>query len=399
MTSAPRLAALTGNQRRLSDALRGLGPSTRADLAAATGLSRATISTTLGDLFELGLVVEPGGTTPAGPTGGRPASVVQLAPRAGVAVGIDIGRSHLNVAVADLAHQVLAERGGKLEPAEEHSASLMLDRAAALVQQVLSSTDHTLADIVGVGLGLPAPVVASTGMIGATNILPQWSGLRPAQEFTKRLNVPVCVENDANLGALAEHLWGAGRSSKSLVYLKLATGIGGGLVIDGRLFRGVSGTAGEIGHLSLDSHGDVCRCGNRGCLELTAGGTALVEVLRRTHPEVTTLSDLVRLAVAGDAPCRRLIADAGTHLGVALGGLLNLMNPDMIVVGGELGRAGDVLLDPLRHALSRSAVASAVDAVTVATGTLGDRAEVLGAVALVLREGDRLTVPRPGQPV
>jgi predicted NBD/HSP70 family sugar kinase len=167
------------------------------------------------------------------------------------------------------------------------------------------------------------------------------------------------------------------------------------MVIDGRLFRGVSGTAGEIGHLSLDAHGDVCRCGNRGCLELTAGGAALVDVLRRTHPEVKTLSDLVRLAVAGDAPCRRLIADAGTHLGVALGGLLNLMNPDKIIVGGELGRAGDVLLDPLRHALSRSAVASAVDAVSVCQGTLGDRAEVLGAVALVLREGERMTVPTP----
>jgi len=116
----------------------------------------------------------------------------------------------------------------------------------------------------------------------------------------------------------------------------------------------------------------------------------LVEVLRRTHPEVQTLPDLVRLAVAGDAPCRRLVADAGSHLGVALGGLVNLVNPDLVVVGGELGHAGDVLLDPLRHALSRSAVPSAVDAVTVVQGVLGDRAEVLGAVALVLREGDRL---------
>jgi predicted NBD/HSP70 family sugar kinase len=165
------------------------------------------------------------------------------------------------------------------------------------------------------------------------------------------------------------------------------------MVLDGRVFRGVSGTAGEIGHLSLDAHGDVCRCGNRGCLELTGGGTAMIEVLRRTNPDVRSLSDLVRLALAGDAPCRRLVADAGTHLGVALGGLLNLMNPDRIVVGGELGRAGDLLLDPLRHALSRSAVPSAVDDVTVSQGTLGDRAEVLGAVAIVLRESDRLTIP------
>ena len=393
MTSVPRLSSLVGNQRRLTEALRVLGPSTRADLAAATGLSRATISATLGDLAEANLVIEPGGTTPAGPTGGRPASVVQLAREAGVAVGVDIGRRHLKVAVSDLAHQVLAEDGLRLAPHEEHTASLMLDRAAALVQEVLASAGHEIGDVVGIGLGLPAPVVSSTGLIGASNILPAWSGLTPADELSRRLKVPVCVENDANLGALSEHLWGAGRAATSLVYLKLATGIGGGMVIDGRLFRGVSGTAGEIGHLTLDAHGDVCCCGNRGCLELVAGGTALVEVLRRTHPEVQTLPDLVRLAVAGDAPCRRLVADAGSHLGVALGGMVNLINPDLVVVGGELGRAGAVLLDPLRHALSRSAVPSAVEAVTVVQGVLGDRAEVLGAVALVLREGDRLPHP------
>ena len=393
MTAAHRLAALAGNQRRLATALRSLGPSTRADLAAATGLSRATVSATLGDLAATGLVVEPGATAPAGPSGGRPASVVQLSPGAGVAVGVDIGRRHVNVAVSDLGHTVLAECGLKLDPADEHSAQTMLDHAAELVREVLGSAGRELCDVVGVGLGIPAPVVTRTGLLGASNILPQWAGLRPADEFIRRLRIPVSVENDANLGALSEYLWGAGRRTRSLVYLKLATGIGGGMVIDGRLFRGVSGTAGEIGHLSLDAHGDVCRCGNRGCLELTAGGTALVAVMRRTHPEVQTLGDLVQFAVHGDAPCRRLIADAGSHLGVALGGLVNLLNPQMIVVGGELGRSGDLLLDPLRHALGRSAVPSAVEVLDVTKGTLGDRAEVLGAVALVLRETDRLLVP------
>ncbi|MDQ1647927.1 MAG: hypothetical protein QOJ50_4111 [Cryptosporangiaceae bacterium] len=391
--TAHRLRTLAGNQRRLAAALRALGPSTRADLAAATGLSRATVSATLGELAGTGLVVEPGATAPAGPSGGRPASVVQLSPSAGIAAGVDIGRRHVHVAVSDLAHTVLAERGLTLDPSEEHSAAVMLDHAAHLVADVVADAGRTLDDVVGIGLGIPAPVVTSTGLLGASNILPQWAGLRPADEFIRRLRIPVSVENDANLGALAVQLWGAGRHSRSLVYLKHATGIGGGMVIDGRLFRGVSGTAGEIGHLSLDARGDVCRCGNRGCLELTGGGTALVEVLRRTHPEVTTLAQLVRCAIRGDAPCRRLVADAGTHLGVALGGLVNLLNPDMIVVGGELGRAGDLLLDPLRHALGRSAVPSAVEVVTVTTGTLGDRAEMLGAIAIVLREAERLTIP------
>jgi predicted NBD/HSP70 family sugar kinase len=316
--------------------------------------------------------------------------MIQLARAAGIAVGVDIGRRHLSVAVADLAHTVLAERALRLAPDEGHSAPVFLDRAAELVREALDDAGQDLGQVVGVGLGLPAPVVTQTGLIGASNILPEWAGLAPAAELRSRLDVPVSVENDANLGALSEHMWGAGRGSRSLIYLKLATGIGGGIVIDGRLFRGVSGTAGEIGHLTLDAHGDVCRCGSRGCLELVAGGSALVSLLRRTHPEVWTLADVVRLANSGDAPCRRIVADAGSAIGIAAGGLTNLVNPDRIVVGGELGSAGAVLLDPLRHALSRSAVPSAVDAVTVVQGVLGERAEVLGAVALVLREGERL---------
>jgi predicted NBD/HSP70 family sugar kinase len=380
------VTGLGGNQRRLADALRAMGPSTRADLASATGLSRATVSTTLSDLADLGLVVEPGGTAPAGPAGGRPAAVVQLAPGAGVVAGVDVGRRHVNVAVADLAHTVIAERGERLRPDEEPTAEVILDRAAGLVVAAVEASGHQLSDVIGVGLGLPAPVVSDTGLLGASNILPAWAGLAPSLELSDRLRLPVHVENDANLGALSEHTWGAGRGSKALVYLKLGTGIGGGLVIDGALFRGISGTAGEIGHLSLDAAGDVCRCGNRGCLELVAGGAKLVDVLGRGRPEVRSLADVVRLVGEGDAPCRRLVSDAGTSIGVALGGLVNLLNPDRVVVGGELAATGRVLLDPLRHALGRSAVPSAVEAVDVVQGTLGGRAEALGAVALVLRE-------------
>jgi predicted NBD/HSP70 family sugar kinase len=379
------VTGLGGNQRRLADALRAMGPSTRADLSAATGLSRATVSTTLSDLADLGLVVEPGGTAPAGPTGGRPAAVVQLAPGAGVVAGVDVGRRHVNVAVANLAHTVIAERGERLRPDEEPTAEVILDRAAALVVAAVEASGHELRDVIGVGLGLPAPVVSDTGLLGASNILPAWVGLTPSVELSDRLRLPVHVENDANLGALSEYTWGAGRGSTALVYLKLGTGIGGGLVIGGRLFRGVSGTAGEIGHLTLDANGDVCRCGNRGCLELVAGGAGLVEVLGRGRPEVRSLADVVRLVGSGDAPCRRLVADAGSAIGVALGGLVNLINPDRVVVGGELAATGQVLLDPLRHALGRSAVPSAVEAVDVVQGTLGDRAEALGAVSLVLR--------------
>ncbi|GAA1717513.1 ROK family transcriptional regulator [Fodinicola feengrottensis] len=394
MPSADRpLTRLTGNQARIAQTLRVLGPSTRAELINATGLSRATVSAVVGELTASGLVIEPGGTAPAGPSGGRPAAVVQLDRSAGLVVGVDVGRSHLRIAVADLAHTIVAEAAERTVPGEESDAAAVLERAAAAIERLLLSCGHTLGDVIGVGFGLPAPVVNPAGQIGSPNIFPGWAGLTPTHELGARLGVPVCVENDANLGALSESLWGAGRGHQAVVYVKLGTGIGAGIVFDGQLFRGVTGTAGEIGHLSLDTNGDICRCGNRGCLELVASGAALVTALHPTRPDVTDLTDLVRLAIDDDAACRRLLADAGGHVGVALGGIVNLINPDRVLIGGELGRAGALLLDPLTASLQRSAVPAAVAALSVGPGILGERAEVLGALALVLREPERLVSP------
>jgi predicted NBD/HSP70 family sugar kinase len=382
----PPALRLRGTERRIADTLRRLGPSTRADVGAATRLSRATVSAGLSALLEAGLVVETSGTAPARPGGGRPPGLVRLAPAAGLAVGVDVGRTHLRVAVADLGHQVLDERSVRLEhgmPAGE-----VLDGAADLVGTGLAAAGADLASVLGVGLGLPAPVDQRSGTISASNILPEWAGLAAGEQLAARLGRPVIVDNDANLGALAETLWGAGRGIDTLAYVKVATGIGAGLVLDGKLFRGVSGQAGEIGHVTLDEHGDVCRCGNRGCLELVAGGAALVAALRRTHGELDSVEDVVALAAGGDRAARRLIADAGAHLGVAAAGLVNLVDPQRLIVGGELGRAGDVLLEPLRRSLRRSAVRPAADAAEVVRAELGDRSEVLGAVAVVLRELD-----------
>jgi predicted NBD/HSP70 family sugar kinase len=377
---------LPANARRVLDALRRGGPATRAAVAGYTGLSRATVSGALTRLAEEGLVIETGPTRTT--TGGRPPSVVRLAPHAGLAVGVDVGRRHLRVAVADLGHEVLADDARALPCGTK--AEDVLDLAAELVCGLLAGLGYALADVVGVGMGMPAPVDWRTGRVVAPAILPEWAHLHAGTELSRRLGRPVVVDNDATLGALAEHMWGAGRGYDTLVYIKAATGIGGGLVVDGSLFRGVSGTAGELGHVVLDEHGDVCRCGNRGCLELVAGGTALVEALRRSNRDVSGLPELIEQVRAGDTASVRIVADAGTHIGVAVGSLVNLVNPQRVIVGGELGRAGEVLLEPMRRALRRSAVSAAVDAVELVGCGLQDRSEVLGAVAVVLREPDRV---------
>lgn len=372
---------LTGNARRIAEALRSRGGCTRAELIAATGLSRPTVSATLGELARDDLVAE--GARAAGALGGRPAAVIRLTRNAGLSVGVDIGRRHVRVAVADLGHEVLAERSSRLPADAEECPAEVLDDAATMIRSALDDLAAGADAVVGAGLGIPAPITIE-GRIGSPNLLPAWAPLAPAEELAARISTPVWVDNDANLGALGEYLWGNGRGCAVLVYIKLATGIGSGILLGGRLFRGSVGTAGEIGHITLDARGPVCRCGNRGCVELTVGGRALLEHARRTHPGIGDLADLAAKAEAGDPGCRRLLSDAGTSLGIALGGLVNLFNPERIVLGGDLGPA-EFMIEAVRRGLADTGMPAAVGAVQVVPAGLGERAGALGGVALVLK--------------
>jgi glucokinase-like ROK family protein len=303
----------------------------------------------------------------------------------GVAVGIDYGKRHLAVAVSDLSHTILAESWREMP--EGYDAETGLDGAAGLVDEVLGRADIERGSVIAVGLGLPGPINLATGTIGSSAILPGWIGVHVAAEMNERLGIPVLVDNDANLGALAELHWGAGRGSSNLAYLKVATGIGAGLVVGGRLFRGSGGTAGEIGHTMVDEAGPICRCGSRGCLETMAAAPALVELLRPSLGDELSTEALVERASDGDPGCRRAVADAGRYIGSALADLCNLVNPERIVVGGSIGSCGEVLLEPMREALRHRAIPSAADDVEIVPSALGSRAELLGAVALVLYEG------------
>jgi predicted NBD/HSP70 family sugar kinase len=387
------------NRGRIVAALRELGVASRAEIARRTGLSRSTVSTIVADMLDDGLVVNhsgDAGSRDAVAGAGRPPMLITLSPSAGTAVGIDFGKRHLAVAVADLSHTILAETWRELS--EDYTAAQGLDAAAELVRKLLRGARVDRGRVLGVGMGLPGPIHAPTGVVGSSAILPGWVGVRAAEEMQARLSLPVQVENDANLGALAELMWGAGKACDDLVYVKAATGIGGGLIVRGRLYRGAGGTAGEIGHTILDETGDICRCGNRGCLETYAGGPAIVELLRRSLGEELTIEAVLERSAEGDAGCRRAIADAGRHIGTAVANLCNLLNPQRVVVGGSIGTAGDVLLDPMRDAVRRHAIATAAQDVRIVRGELGDRAELLGAVALVLQTADPIVAAiRPAE--
>ncbi|MCX5193761.1 ROK family transcriptional regulator [Streptomyces sp. NBC_00249] len=378
------------NLERVVRAVRLAGSLTQAEIARTTGLSAATVSNIVRELKEAG-TVEVTDTS----AGGRRARSVSLSGDAGIVIGVDFGHTHLRVAVGNLAHQVLAEES---EPLDVDASWVDgFDRAEALVGRLIAGVGVSRDKVIGVGLGVPGPIDVESGTLGSTAILPGWAGINPRQELSQRLGVPVYVDNDANLGALGELVWGSGRGVKDLAYIKVASGVGAGLVINGEIYRGPGGTAGEIGHITLDESGPVCRCGNRGCLETFAAARYVLPLLQGSHGPELTMERVVELAREGDPGCRRVITDVGRHIGSGVASLCNLLNPSRVVLGGSLAEAGELVLAPIRESVGRYAIPSAARQLSVLTGSLGGRAEVLGALALVLSEmGDSTLLAENG---
>jgi predicted NBD/HSP70 family sugar kinase len=311
---------------------------------------------------------------------GRTAQAVRLARAAGVLGAADFGHRHLTVAIAELSYEVLARRRVELD--WDHRVDDGLGAVERIMAELMAETGSHRELLIGVGMGLPAPIDLRTGQVGAPSQLPGWVGVDAAALATERLGVTVRVDNDANLGALAEARWGAGRGGRNVAYVKLSDGVGSGLVISGELYRGSIGTAGEIGHATLDEFGQLCRCGNRGCLETLVSSGVLLDQLAVNHTRHTGIAEVVRLAKSGDVACRRVLEDAGQHIGVAVSNLCNIFNPDRVILGGELAQAEELLLGPLRRVVNRQGIPSAAQAVRIVTAQLGDQSHLLGALVL-----------------
>ncbi len=377
------------NRLLVVDALRRRGLASRSDLARLTGLSRTTVGSLVADLQRQRLVVEQevDGERQAGR--GRPPVLLRLDATAGVAVGIHFDHDEVRVALADLSSTVLGEDRREIDV--DHSATDSIDLAVEMVRSIQRDTRVDRSHVVGAGVALPGPVDRRSGKIGSAAILPDWAGLRAQRLLAQRLELHVEVDNDANLGALAEASFGAGRGLKNVVYVMLGTGIGAGLVLDGRVHRGAAGLAGELGHVQVRPDGAVCRCGNRGCLETVAGERALAALLRPHLGREVTTRDLLDLVAAGDLGATRVLNDAGLAIGRVLADLCNALNPEAIIVGGELSEAGEPLLNGIRESVDRYALPAAAQSIRVLRAELGDRAEVVGALALVIANTDGLS--------
>jgi predicted NBD/HSP70 family sugar kinase len=323
---------------------------------------------------------------------GRPPVPIALVPRAAFAVGLDIGHDHVRAAVCDLSGEIL---GDEYEAAEvDHAPIETLDLAERLVRAALERADVPRDRVIGMGMGLAAPVDPSRGLVFAEGIMPSWVGVQPAAELAARLGLPVRLENDANLGAVGEQVFGAGRESDDMVYVRVSAGIGLGMVLRGRPYGGGIGIAGELGHVRVAPEGLICRCGNRGCLETVASPPAVAALLARSRNEEVSVERLLELVERGDRGAVRAVAEAGKSVGEAIATVVTLLNPTLVVIGGELARAGDALLAPVRTAIAEYSVPPAAAAVRVVPGTLGERAEVLGAAALILAQSPQALVQR-----
>jgi predicted NBD/HSP70 family sugar kinase len=365
----------------------------RAGLARTTGLSRATVSMLVDELEQANIIEENGVAEETRPRNtGRPPIPLSLVPSAAFAVGLDIGRQHVRVAVCDLSGRPVLDKWSPVEV--DHAAMESLDLATDLVSSALAATGVEPDSLIGVGMGLAAPINTDTGELEAYGILPGWEGVRPAVEMEQRLGMPVQLENDANVGALGEKVFGIARGVEDLIYVRLSAGVGAGLILNGRSYHGARGVAGEIGHVPVVENGLICRCGSRGCLETVASPVAVAALLERSTGHPVSVPELLELVRTGDRGAQRAVADAGELVGKALAMLVNMLNPELVVIGGELAGTGAVLLDSIRAAIDRHGVMPAAGAVNVAAGTLGERAEVLGAAALILAQSPQVLARR-----
>jgi predicted NBD/HSP70 family sugar kinase len=332
------------------------------------------VSSIVGELLRAGLVVER--RSPAGASG-RPAAELALDRSAGVAIAVDVGVRHVSVAVGDLSRSVIAERW--IDLPRGHDAETGTATVLAGITETLAESGVHDDQIVGAAISLAAPIARDSGRLLVPGVLPGWNGRTLAGIVGERWRIPVAIDNDANLGALAEAVSHRATDGAVVLYVKLASRVGLGISAGSRIYRGRDGFAGELGHMSVDPAGVECWCGRRGCLELYAGGDGILRRLDR----VTTIGELVSRAGAGDHDVLAVVGEAVALLARAVADVALILNPTAILLGGELTALGELVVGPVRRAVQALPFGAPPQ---VAVSPLGERASLVGALALVLSE-------------
>ena len=381
---------------RVLDEVRSSGSRSRAELVERTGLTRGVVAQRVGELLDLGLVVE----NEVGPsTGGRPPRRVSFRADAGHLLVADLGATSIDVAITDLDGRILGHRD---EPADVAAGpERCLTRVDELFAELTAATRDLPGRLWGIGIGVPGPVEFRSGRPVSPPIMPGWDGYPVRERFVERYGAPVWVDNDVNILALGEWRSGVAVGHDNVIVVKIGTGIGAGIISNGRIHRGAQGAAGDVGHVQvIDDASVVCRCGNVGCLEALAGGAALAregeavgaagrsERLRAAldqHGRVTA-EDVARAASFGDPVAVSMLLGAGHRVGLVLASLVNFFNPSVVVVGGGVAQSGDQLLAAVRESVYRRSLPLATRELTIQRSSLGALAGVIGASSMVIEQ-------------
>ncbi len=368
------------------------GGISRAELAQRMDLSRAAMTTIVNDLINCNAIRE---TESRNGQSGRPPIILEVNASRGYVVGIDMGASHLSIILTDFGAQVIDEIEIPFSVADGPETCVGI--ANKLLEDLLKKNQLTIKNISALGLGVPGPIASEAGMVFAPPIMPGWDGYPIQTNLEARWGLPISLNNDAELGALGEWAYGAGRGENHLAYIKVGTGIGSGLLLNGQIYRGATGSAGEIGHLTIEENGPLCDCGNAGCLEALAGGKAIARQAREAilkgqrtllssmgPVEALTARDVASAARRGDLVSQKIIASAGRYLGIAIAGLVNLFNPRTIVVGGGVAQIGDLLLQPIRDTVTQRSLQASARTVKINTAVLRRHSPGMGAIVQAL---------------
>ncbi|MEW6285105.1 MAG: ROK family transcriptional regulator [Chloroflexota bacterium] len=359
----------------------------RTELAEQMGLTRAAVSLIVNDLLESGVVME--AESRSAPSG-RPPIVLEINPERGLVGAIDMGATHMSIAVADFAARIHQETEISLDIKD--GPEVCLAQADKLLKQLLADKGLPVSDLAAIGVGVPGPVITEAGTVVAPPIMPGWDRYPIRASLEKSWGCPVTLNNDAELGALGEWAYGAGRGEKNIAYIKVGSGIGAGLILNKQIYGGTTGAAGEIGHLTIDENGPLCNCGNHGCLEAFAGGHAIAlqgralaksgkrTLLASLPVESITAREVAEAARRGDLYAQEIIHRAGTYIGIAIAGLINLFNPSVVIIGGGVAEVGDMLTTPIRQAVRERAMRASEQGVRITTAMLGRRSVLIGAI-------------------
>jgi len=369
-----------GSPGRVLQLIREGRAGTRTELMDATGLSRTTVMQRLEVLRSAGLLVEDAEGRPS--SGGRRPAALAFNERAGVVLAADLGATHGRLAVCDLAGESLAEREEPLRIADGPQS--VLAWVATVFDELLEETGREPDHVLAMAVGVPGPVDVGHGRPSSPPIMPGWDGYPVAGTLAERFTAPVLLERDVNAMALGEHRrhW---PELSNMVFVKVATGIGAGIIADGQVLRGNHGRAGDIGHIRAITRSEVlCTCGNHGCVGALASGSALVRQLAEAGVRAESAADVVELVKAGDVQATHHVREAGRILGAALAAVVSVVAPKLLVVGGEMADAAEPLLAGVRESVYQRSSPLATQELRILTSRLGARAGVVGATTMAL---------------